>query len=49
MNSMAGNLEPITSDVDIFRRSNFGFIVIIMNTFYISNKENIFLVMGESL
>jgi len=40
---------PITSDVDIFGRSNYGITVIIVNTFDISNKNNLFFVMGESL
>jgi len=40
---------PLTSDVDIFGRSNFGMTVIILNTFDISNKKNIFFVIGESL
>jgi len=30
---------PITSDVDIFGRLNFGFIIISMDTFDISNKD----------
>jgi len=40
---------PITSDMDIFGRSNFGITVTIMNTFDISNKKKLFFVMGESL
>jgi len=39
---------PITSDVEIFGRSNFG-ITVILNTFDISNKKKFFFVMSESL